>query len=195
MLVVALDVAVELVAKRLNAGEHSALECAASELTEPALHSIEPGCAGRGEMQEDARTLGQELLDLLGFVRAAVVQDDMQIQVLGHGAFDLAEEVDELLGAVSLRDSADHLARRDIHRGVQARRAVPCVVVRSAFDLPWAQRQHGLGAVEGLDLSLLVDREHHRIGRWVHVEPHDIYDFLGELRIIADLEGLEPVRP
>jgi hypothetical protein len=47
-------------AKRLDAGERSALECTASELTESALQGIEPGCAGWGEMQEDTRTLGQD---------------------------------------------------------------------------------------------------------------------------------------
>ena len=36
------------------------------------------------------------------------------------------------------------------------------------------QRQAGLGAVEGLDLALLVDREHHRMGGRIDIEADDV---------------------
>ena len=49
-------------------------------------------------------------------------------------------------------------------------------------------RQARLRAVERLDLALLVDAQHHRLVRRVQVEPHDIDDFLLEVRIVRDLE-------
>ena len=51
------------------------------------------------------------------------------------------------------------------------------------------ERQPGLTAIEGLDLALLVDRQHHRVGRRVHVEPADVAQLVGERRIAGALEG------
>ena len=51
-----------------------------------------------------------------------------------------------------------------------------------------------MGPVEGLDLRLLVDREHQCVVGWVEVEPDHVDDLLGELRVPAHLEGVEPMR-
>ena len=74
--------------------------------------------------------------------------------------------------------------------------AGPCrlEVVGAARDLSGPQREHRMGPVERLDLRLLVDREHQRVVGRVEVEPDDVDDFLGELRIPTELEGLEPMR-
>ena len=45
-------------------------------------------------------------------------------------------------------------------------------------------REHRCGAVERLDLGLLIDAEHHRSFRWVEVEPHDVADFVPFYRLI-----------
>lgn len=42
------------------------------------------------------------------------------------------------------------------------------------FDLPGLQRQHRVGPVDGLELGLLVDREHERVVGLVEVEPDDV---------------------
>jgi hypothetical protein len=44
-----------------------------------------------------------------------------------------------------------------------------------------------LRSVERLDLALLVDTEHQRAIRRVHVEADDIGDLLLELRVVGDL--------
>jgi hypothetical protein len=49
--------------------------------------------------------------------------------------------------------------------------------------------QAGLGAVERLDLALLVDRRHHGMGRRVHVEADNVLDLLGEGGAVGLLEG------
>ena len=40
---------------------------------------------------------------------------------------------------------------------------MPAVVVRVAFGVSGAQRQEGLGAIQGLDLALLVDAQDQRL--------------------------------
>ena len=55
-------------------------------------------------------------------------------------------------------------------------------------------RQAGLGAVEGLDLAHLVDRQHNGMGGRIDIEADDISELLGELRVVGELERLHPVR-
>jgi hypothetical protein len=59
---------------------------------------------------------------------------------------------------------------------------MPLIIVGHGAGLAGFERQAGLGAVERLDLRLLVDREHHGVGRRVHVEADDILDLLGQGR-------------
>jgi len=54
--------------------------------------------------------------------------------------------------------------------------------------------QHRLGPVEGLNLRLLIDREHDRMVRRVQIEPHHIANFFNEERIAGQLEVLRVVR-
>src|SRR4051812_25074859 len=51
------------------------------------------------------------------------------------------------------------------------------------------ERQAGLGAIERLDLALLVDGDHDCVRGWVHVETDDVLDLGGECRVIGSLEG------
>jgi hypothetical protein len=75
------------------------------------------------------------------------------------------------------------LARGDVERREEIERAIADVVVRPPLGLTDVHRQSGLRALEGLNLRLLVDREHHRIGRRIRIQADDIADFVHELRI------------
>jgi hypothetical protein len=55
-------------------------------------------------------------------------------------------------------------------------------------------RQAGLGAVQRLDLRLLVGQENDGMGGWIDIEPDDVTQFVNELRIVAELELLHPMR-
>ena len=59
---------------------------------------------------------------------------------------------------------------------------------------PLLQRQAGLGSIEGLDLALLVEREHDGVGRRVDVEPDHVLELGDELRVGGQLELPHPVR-
>ena len=51
-------------------------------------------------------------------------------------------------------------------------------------------RQARLGAIERLDLRLLIDRQHHGMGRRVDIEPDHVADLGGEVRVAAEPEGV-----
>ena len=55
-------------------------------------------------------------------------------------------------------------------------------------------RQAGLGAVESLDLRLLINRQHHGMGRRVDIQADDIRELLGKGGIIGELEVPPAVR-
>jgi len=55
---------------------------------------------------------------------------------------------------------------------------MPLVVVGHRATAARAQRQAGLGAIERLDLTLLVGAQHQGVLRRVEVEAHHILEFL-----------------
>ena len=81
-----------------------------------------------------------------------------------------------------------------IQRGIQARGAVADVVVAGPRRGARQHREHRLGAVERLDLGLLIDAEHHRPFRRVQVEPDHVADLLDEQRILGQFPRILFVR-
>ena len=135
----------------------------------------------------------QPALDLGGLVGRDVVDDEMDVEVVGHRAIDQVQEPPELDGPVALGHVGDDVPRGHVERGVEVGGAVAHVVVGASFGEPRAKREHRRGAVEGLDLGLLVDAEHEGgIGR-VDVEPDDVAHLVDEERVGRELEGVDQV--
>ena len=86
---------------------------------------------------------------------------------------------------VALHAAADHRAVEHVERGEQRGRAVALVVVGHRAGAPLLHRQPRLGAVERLDLALLVDRQHDRMGRRIDIEADDVRELGGEPRVAA----------
>src|SRR5262249_49221480 len=107
---------------------------------------------------------------------------------------DLIEELDELLVTVPRHALRDQPALQHVQRGEQRRRAVALVVVGHRGAPAGVDRQTLLGAVQRLDLTLLVDAEDQRVLRRVEVEADDIEQLLGEVGVVAHLEGAVQVR-
>jgi hypothetical protein len=55
------------------------------------------------------------------------------------------------------------------------------------------QRQHRLGALQGLNLGLLIQAQDHRVGRRIQVQTDHIADLRLGLRIGGELESLDPM--
>ena len=113
----------------------------------------------------------------------------------GEKLYYLSDAVGTVIGLIN---EAGELLSCAVSSAAQEKSLAGCsmsfVIVGPSLDLSRAQLQHRLRPVQGLNLSLFVDREHHGVGRRIHVEPHDIHYFFGEVRIVADLESLDPVR-
>ncbi len=118
----------------------------------------------------------------------------MQIEALPGRPVDLAQEPQKLLGAMTRVAFADHEAAGDIQCREQRRRAVAFVVVGHGGGATGLQRQARLAAIEGLDLALLVHTQDQRLVRRVHIKPDNVGDFLLEIGIGRDLEGLDQMR-
>jgi hypothetical protein len=81
-----------------------------------------------------------------------------------------------------------------MERGKEVGGAVSNIVVAHPRGLAGAQREHRGGALERLDLGLLVDTEHERAVGRVHGEPDDIAHLVDKQRVARQLEGLGSVR-
>jgi len=138
--------------------------------------------------------------DHLGvFVGGVVVEDDVHGLGGRDGFLHGIEEADELLMAVALHASPHNLAVQHVEGSEQRGRAVALVIMRHRAGAAALHRQARLGAVERLDLALLVDRQDHRVSGRVDIQADDVADLGREQRVVQELEGpnavrLEPVR-
>ena len=63
----------------------------------------------------------------------------MQVEILWGLPVDLSQEIQKLLGAVTLSDATNHLARQNIECSVQAGCSMTLVIVCVALNLPWPE--------------------------------------------------------
>ena len=102
-------------------------------------------------------------------MRAVVIQHQMDIEFSRDVGFDGAQERRN-----SCCDDADAVLRShaggDVQRREQSRRAMAQVVMRAPLGHAGGQRQDRLGAIQGLDLALLIHAQHHRLGRRIQIQ-------------------------
>src|SRR3990167_6857225 len=122
-------------------------------------------------------------------VGRVIVHDDMQIEC-GRGLdVDLLEEADELLMPMARHALANHLAVEHAEGRKQGGRAVALVVVRHRPTAALLQWKAGLGTIEGLNLTFLVDTQHKGFVRGIEIESDDIVELLDKMFVAAELEG------
>lgn len=121
-------------------------------------------------------------------VSGVVVEDDVDGLAGRHLGIDGVKEADELLVTMALHVAADDGAVEHVEGGKQGGRAVALVVVSHGAEPALLHGQAGMGAVERLDLALLVDRQHDGMGRRVDIEADDVAQLVDELRIVGQLE-------
>src|SRR5919106_481792 len=138
-----------------------------------------------------AREPGEDVGVLVGGV---VVEDHVDHFPRRHLPFDRVQEADELLVAVARHAAADHRAVEHVERGEQGGGAVALVIVGHGARFAGLERQARLGGVGGLDLALLVERQHQAVRRRIEIEPDDRFELGGEVGIARALEGADAVR-
>jgi len=89
---------------------------------------------------------------------------------------------------------ANDLACRNVERREERGRAVARVVVAAPRGLTGTHGQHGLAAVERLDLGLLVHRQDDGMLGWRDVKADHIAHLGHEIRIGRELERLHSMR-
>ena len=118
----------------------------------------------------------------------------MDVELGRDLAVERLQELLELDRAMAAVQRADHLAGGEVQRGVEARGAGALVVVGRALGHAREHRQDRRGAIQRLDLGLLVDAEHDRALGRVEIQPDDVADLLDELRVLGELPRLLAVR-
>src|SRR6202051_2137928 len=107
---------------------------------------------------------------------------------------DRVQKSNEFLMTMTQHVAADDRAVEDVEGGEQCRGAVPLVIVCHGSEPALLQRQAWPGAIEGLDLALLVDRQHDGVGRRIDIEPDNVAQLGDEVWIVRELELSAPVR-
>jgi len=81
-----------------------------SDESEPTFDQIDPRRACRGEVQMEARTLKKPTLNDSRFVSSVIVQDKMNIKLIGYSMLDLVEEFAELSRAMATMKLTNYCA-------------------------------------------------------------------------------------
>ena len=131
-----LDVAAKLLAQFSDAAEGVSVEGSSLELSEPAFDGVQPGRAGRREVDVVPGVTFEPGLDCRGRVRAAVIENEVNVEVAWRHAVDLPQEGQELLRTVLAGHPTDDVSGRDVKRRVQTGGAMALVVVGPSFHLP-----------------------------------------------------------
>src|SRR5271167_408709 len=177
-----------------HASEDTALQSLLGKFGEEPLDCVEPRARGRREVEGEARMAVEPLTHLRMLVDGVVVEDHVDKLSGRHLRLNSIQEADELLVPMALHTSADDLAFEHVEGSEQRRCSVTLVVVGHCAGTAFLHRQAGLGAIEGLDLRLLIDREDDGMGERMDLEPDHIAQLFDELRVVGEVELLDPVR-
>ena len=145
-------------------------------------------------MEGPAGMPGQPLAHLRVLVGSVVVDDGVDRLLDRYLRLNGIEEADELLVPVALHVAADDGTVEDVESSEQRGRTVTFVVVGHRSGTARLDRQTGLGAVERLDLALLIDREDDGMGWWIDIEADNIAQLVDKLRVGGELELFHLVR-
>jgi len=162
--------------------------------TKPAFDQIDPRSAGGSKVEVKTGSFDEPLVNQGGLVRTVVVEDQVDFKLFGNVLVDHLEESLELDRAVSAVTTADDFTGGRVQSREQRGGAVTLVVMGPAFRLSRSHRKQGLGAIQCLDLRLLIDTEHDGPLRRVQIQTHNIADFLDEQGVAREFEGFGPMR-
>jgi hypothetical protein len=135
----------------------------------------------------------QPCLHALVFMRGVIVDNEVNIQFTGRLRVNRVEELDPLLMTMSLHAPRNDFAMSKFDGRKERCRPVAFVVVRKRSAASLVHRQTLLRAIKSLNRRLLVHADHERVVGRAKIEPDDIAYLRLEVRIIADLEGLDEV--
>lgn len=187
------DVLLNRLNELLDAAEGSTANTPLRQVAEPAFDRVEPRTRRRDEVQMEAGMTSYPPAYGGVLVCRVIVQDQMQIESGRRLRLDLLEEPEKLLVSMAWQAVTDDRSVQHAQRCEERRRAVAFVVVRHRAATAFLHREARLGAVQGLDLALLVYAQDEGMFGRVQVQAHYIRHFLLEVGIPAELEGTNPM--
>ncbi len=107
----------DLLGQIANASERASPNRARGDDVEPDLDLIEPRRVRRRVVDVKARPGCEPSSNLVVLVGRIVVDDEMNVQLLRDGGFDVAQELEELLVAMTLLALGQHATRGDVEGG------------------------------------------------------------------------------
>ena len=127
-------------------------------------------------------------------VGAVVVHHQVQRDISGEFRIQAAQEFQKLLMTVARVALADDFALQNLQGSEQTGGAITLVIVSHRAQTPLLHGQSGLGAVQCLELGLLVHAKNQGLVGRIQVQPHHIGEPRQEPRITRELEVVDPVR-
>ena len=185
------DVVVDGIDQGLDALERAATDALVSNLSEPAFDKVQPGARCRDEVQMEPWVSSEPGFYTGMLVSAVIVHDQVQVDTGRSLAVHYFKKADEFLVTMARHTVADHLAVEHAQCRKQRGCTMAFIVVRHGPTTALLNRQAGLGSIQGLYLALLVDAKYKGLVRGVQVQAHDVGEFLKEMFVTAELEGLE----
>ena len=119
-------------------------------------------------------------------VSGIVVENDVDYLPESNLRLDSVQKSNEILMTTALHVSADDRTVEDVAANSVVG-AVSLVIMCHGPEPTLLQRQARLGTIEGLNLALLVDRQHNGVGRRVNIEPDDVAQLGDEVRSFESL--------
>lgn len=189
------DVGVDGADQPGNDSGRSAVDPFADDVGDPTLDEVGPrGSAFDGVDLEPGAAL-KPFVRRRALVGAAVVEDEARLGALRRGAADRGEEGDAIGVLVARFAAPDDRPVADVERREESRRAVTAVVLGPRLGTARLQGQRRLHAVERRYLALLPCAEYQRLERRRRAEAADVAQLRGEVRISAQRERFDAVRP
>lgn len=174
--------------------ETAAANALLGEMTKPALDKIEPRTGGGSEVQVEAPMTFQPRAHAWMFVRAVVVDNEVQIQTGRSFLIDSFQKADEFLMTMAWHAVSDHFAVQNIQGGEERRGAMAFIVVGESAATAGLHRQSRLGSIQRLDLTLFIHAQNERLLGRIQVEAHHVLQFFHKLRVSAELERFDQMR-
>ena len=189
VVVVMVDVVEDRCDQLLDTAKDSAAQTIFGQVAEEALHHVQPRATCRCEVHAKAGMTVEPALDPEMFVGGVVVHDHMDLLVLRNDVIDGAQELQPFLMAVPVIAHGEDLTFEGIQGGKQGSRSVALVVMGHGAAAALLDRQAGLGAVQSLNLALLVGAQHDGVLGRIQIQADDVLQLLLELGIAAELES------
>lgn len=184
--VVSIEIVLYRIAELRHARVRAPPQGVFGEQSKEALSEVEPrGVCGR-EVKVEPRSLGEPTFDRRRLVRGEIVEHDMDVQLARNGCFNLNEELLELYRSMSRVALSEDFAGCGVERSKQVSRSMANVVVGLSFGLAQTHRQDRLSTLERLNLRFLVNAQHDRVVRRVHIQANNVAYLFDELRVLRE---------